>query len=112
MVRSLHLRFCYLDFGAPTGDAVLAGTGRAARCTGRDGLVVWSVLSTLATFSVATVEPDGTTVDVATGVGHGVRSTPGVDVAAAPDRFGLAWLEDQGPGVPVAVRFAEIRPEL
>jgi hypothetical protein len=111
MVRSAHHRFLDLDLAPATADTVLAGTGRSVRCVARDGLVVWSLLAATSTFSVARVEPDGTTVDVAGLLGHGVRAAPGVDVAASPDGHGLVWLEDRAPGEPVAVRFVEVRAE-
>ncbi len=109
MTRRIRYRFFDDDFGTPTAELSLAGTGRAARCAVADGLLAWSLLSAVPSFSITRLAADGSTADVAVLVGHAVRASPGVDMAAGPDGQGLVWLEDRAPGEPVAVRFVEVR---
>jgi hypothetical protein len=109
MTRRIRHRFFDDDFGTPTAEFPLAGTGRAARCAVADGLLVWSLLSAVPSFSITRLAADGSTEDVVVLFGRAVRASPGVDVAAGPDGQGLVWLEDRARGEPVAVRFAEVR---
>jgi hypothetical protein len=109
MTRRIRYRFFDDDFGTPTAEASLDGTGRAARCAVAGGLLAWSLLSAVPSFSLTRLAPDGSTEDVVVLFGRGVRASPGVDMAAGPDGQGLVWLQDRAPGEPVAVRFAEVR---
>lgn len=111
MERSIAHRLLDLDFGAPTDEVALLGTGRSVRCAVAGGLLAWSVLGTVSGFSLARIEPDGSTAAVAGPLGRAVRAMPGVDVAASPDGHAVVWLEDRVPGEPVALRFAEVTAE-
>jgi hypothetical protein len=109
MTRRIRYRFFDDDFGTPSAEFALEGTGRAARCAVADGLLAWSLLSAAPSFSLTRLAADGSTEDVVVLFGRGVRASPGVDMAAGPDGPGLVWLQDRAPGEPVAVRFAEVR---
>jgi hypothetical protein len=111
MVRSIAHRLLDLDYGTPTDEVELWGTGRAARCAVGGGLLAWSLEGPASSFSLARIESDGSTADVAGALGRAVRAMPGVDVAAAPDGYAIVWLEDRAPGEPVALRFAEVTAE-
>jgi hypothetical protein len=107
-IRHLYLG---LDFAPATTEATVSALGWAARCAAGGGLLAWSVLNAAPTVEAAWIGADGSTERVGTIPALNVRAVPGPDLAAGPDRSALVWLEDRVAGEPVAVRFAEVRPE-